>query len=129
MTLTAQQIFDTVATHLLQQGRKAVIRNSEKSESCRYRTPEGLKCAVGCLIEDEEYQPEMEGRGVHTLAGLGLLPSRLSPFVDLLKALQRIHDYRTNAPSFKASVVNQMKRLAPEHGLDTSVLDQYKETP
>lgn len=66
--MNAQEIFDTVASHLLQQGRKAV----SVLGSCRYRITAPadvvLKCAIGCLIPDELYNPEMEGPGVSNLA-------------------------------------------------------------
>lgn len=54
--LTAQSIFDTVAWHLIKQGRPAWAKNG--SGGCMYRTPDGLKCAIGCLIADDEYRPE-----------------------------------------------------------------------
>jgi hypothetical protein len=55
--LTNQQIFDRVATHLLRQGK----RSMDSRGDCLYRSPEGLSCAVGCLIPDEAYLPTFEG--------------------------------------------------------------------
>lgn len=63
--MTNQEIFDTVAVHLLTQNKRATKANC--STTCQYRTSEGLKCAVGCLIPDEKYTPEMEPYGVYTL--------------------------------------------------------------
>lgn len=94
--LTAQEIFNTVATHLLTQMQKSLLDGR-----CVYRHPDGLKCAVGCLITDEEYQSTMEGNSITTLIyhdpmmeNFKIYPSLLR-FVDqvsLLRALQRIHD-------------------------------------
>jgi len=53
---TPQEIFDIVATHLLKQNRRA-----KDGFSCRYRGDEGTKCAVGCLIDDQHYNVDMEG--------------------------------------------------------------------
>ena len=30
---------------------------------CLYRTKGGLQCAVGCLIDDDNYSPQLEGHG------------------------------------------------------------------
>lgn len=54
----AQEIFNKVAAHLLKQGRPA-----REEDRCRYRTTDGLSCAVGCLIPDELYSPSFEGSG------------------------------------------------------------------
>jgi hypothetical protein len=53
---TDQEIFDTVAKHLLAQGERAITENG----ACAYRGVEGRKCAIGCLIPDEVYDPNME---------------------------------------------------------------------
>lgn len=66
---------------------------------CRYRTPQGLKCAVGVLIPDELYSGSMEGYGVGTLftefphVMETLFPYHLMEEVKyLLIQLQNIHD-------------------------------------
>lgn len=88
--MNAQEIFDTVATHLLTQRRKSMtLVNGEPL--CLYRDPIGLKCAVGCLITDEEYYPEMEGQIISAVFNSHKL-QRFKPFHDLLFNLQRIHD-------------------------------------
>ena len=48
--MNTQQIFDKVATHLLTQNARSAAEGS-----CLYRSPSGLKCAVGCLISDSVY--------------------------------------------------------------------------
>ena len=57
-----------VRAHLLAQGQQA----SSLQGSCRYRLvmPDEtvLKCAIGCLIVDEAYDPLMEGAGVELLS-------------------------------------------------------------
>ena len=61
--MNRQKVFDTVLTHLRTQNRRAV----NGSGGCVYRSPEGLKCAIGCLIPDELYRSSMEGT---TVSGL-----------------------------------------------------------
>lgn len=55
---TAQQVFDQVANHLLTQKIK-----SKGVKYCRYKTAEGLMCAAGCLIGDDEYDEKFETAG------------------------------------------------------------------
>ena len=78
---TLQEIFNQAANHLLTQNEKSkglIIHNAipelgiaESSNiSCKYRNKEGLKCAIGVFISDEEYNEK----------------------INLLKKLQRTHD-------------------------------------
>lgn len=60
--LDRQKTFDTMLAHLRQQGKPAVVHGTT---SCRYRTSDGLKCAVGALIPDENYDPSIEGGSVN----------------------------------------------------------------
>jgi len=55
-----QEIFDTVARHLLTQKQRAVT-TTQKGDVCAYRGADGTKCALGCLIPDSLYSPDMEG--------------------------------------------------------------------
>lgn len=54
-----QKVFDAVAQHLLEQRAKAV----DDLGQCRYRAPDGRRCAIGSLVSDTAYSPLMEGRG------------------------------------------------------------------
>lgn len=89
--MTNQEIFDIVARHLLKQGAK-----SEDTETCLYRGPNGLKCAVGVLIPDAYYLPAMEGRGVDTFMDrfheAGKASGITHESLPLLRKLQACHD-------------------------------------
>lgn len=85
---TLQDIFDQSSNHLLKQNKKA---REEYSTTCRYRTNDGLMCAVGCLISDDEYDPSIEGRGVHDLISTYEIDVHGS-VSSLLSRLQEIHD-------------------------------------
>ena len=56
-----QEIFEKVKAHLLSQNAKSLTEDG----MCAYRGVGGLKCAVGCLISDDVYQPEMENHNVY----------------------------------------------------------------
>lgn len=92
--MTQQEIFNTVVEHLLTQNVRSL-----DGEICMYRSKEGLKCAIGCLIPDDEYSVELEGYQVSVIQS-GLYKSLLSKKtldmfqnnLTLLKHLQDIHD-------------------------------------
>lgn len=90
--MEAQEIFNTVVTHLRTQNAKAMNLNND----CQYRSDDGLKCAVGCLISDEDYDEKFEGRTVRDLCQSNMfsldLESMIVKNIDLLSILQRIHD-------------------------------------
>ena len=104
--MTPQEVFNKVVTHLRTQGCKAqhLVSPGTVTQTadyvCRYRQQTDthtFKCAVGCLIPDEEYRTDMEGHGLDSLLESGLLTSeRQKEFFQhrrLLQALQQIHDY------------------------------------
>lgn len=84
-----QQTFDRIVTHLRKQGCRCV----DGFESCKYRNNVGQKCAAGCLIENDEYKPKMEGRCIQTLINECYKFRNITKEnLDLVKALQSVHD-------------------------------------
>ena len=96
-----QQIFDTVATHLLTQNRKSTSGDAT-GQGCHgaYRGDNGTTCAVGCLIPDNMYLITMEGQNIDNDA----VWAALCPVIganeyvkrekfDLLEDLQSVHDF------------------------------------
>lgn len=53
--MTLQETFDKVVAHLAQQKRPATPKEQPLAHGANnmYRTPEGLACAVGCLLPDD----------------------------------------------------------------------------
>ena len=81
-----QEVFDQVVDHLLTQNK--VSQNSDGL--CVYKNEEGLKCAAGCFISDEEYDGyKMEGNEWDFLAKTGLVPRM---HMTLIKRMQDVHD-------------------------------------
>jgi hypothetical protein len=65
-------------------------RSAFSDESCSYRGPNGLKCAAGILIPDEEYTfDSFEGKDWGHLVQNGYVESRFS---EQIIELQNIHD-------------------------------------
>jgi len=111
--MSAQQVFDHVAEHLLTQGVKSIDIEDEGEEPiCLYRA-ENLACAVGCLIPNSLYVPEMEKKNVATLLVIFSCLKYLQPHEKLLFALQSIHD---NKRSYSWS--EALKELAEEYKLN-----------
>ena len=98
-----QEIFDTVSTHLLTQNRKSITEINGKPEVCAYRGNNGASCAIGCLIPDAAYHPDLEGQSIsdadvwvaaHPVIGSSFLGSRHAGNAKfkLLRELQMMHD-------------------------------------
>lgn len=90
--MTNQEIFTTVKNHLLTQNARSAepIKEGMSESYCKYRGPNGLMCAVGCLIPDEMYSDSIEFNPV------GYLPKEILDHMGgnewLLQRLQSIHD-------------------------------------
>ena len=82
-----QDIFDQAVNHLLTQ-----MKPSRNDDICLYRSDDGLKCAVGCFIADDEYIGDMEGECVETLIVNGRMSSISRDRLKLLDKLQSMHD-------------------------------------
>ena len=94
-----QEVFNKVVTHLRKQGRKSSMLAYEGCRPrylCAYRGDVGAKCAIGCLIDDEHYRPEMEAKPVYDSLVWAALEASLGTEVEktnrLFMFLQRVHD-------------------------------------
>lgn len=105
---TEQEVFDQVANHLLTQG----VKCQDHSYRCMYRH-NGLKCAAGCLIGDDEYNLNMEQK---------LWNENFSPYHNsLIRSLQGIHD------AFDTCYwISELKKCALHFKLETKVLEKYE---
>lgn len=103
---TAQEIFTFVLTFLREQKFASTKHNQH---SCAYQGDFGMKCAVGCLISESEYDPEIEGTSVTDLeqyASIEAIYYRFKPHLLLLNRLQSAHD--TCMPSAKISNIGSL---------------------
>lgn len=118
---TEQEVFDQVAKHLLTQLKKS----SHMDYGCRYRLELGdgtiLKCAVGCLIADNEYSYIIEGEiygseHFREFFGFGCK----SPHLNLLRRLQYLHD-NTSADLWNIG----LKHIALDFNLNADILKEF----
>ena len=90
-----QVVFDRVVNHLLTQNKRSVSKFEYGIDNA-YHSDEGLKCAIGCLINDEVYKSDIEGHSIdeveviYSLVNSGIKTDR--KIIRLLQELQRIHD-------------------------------------
>lgn len=111
--MDSQEAFNRCAEHLLNQGVKALDTNAD----CVYRSPDGLKCAVGAIIPDDKYHPDMENVGVPFINqrfDLGWSDK----LCDLLDSLQSVHD---DSPPERW--VEGLVEVATIYNLDASVVN------
>lgn len=116
---TDQSLFETVARHLFSQGRKAM-----EGQSCRYRTEDGLMCAVGCVLPDELYSEELEGSTAPIL--FDVLPEFSKMFTpvqkNLLTSLQWVHDDEANWDTSE-TLMKALIGTGASYGLSFTFLD------
>lgn len=113
---TEQQVFDQVAKHLLMQSRKSVQDGAYK-----YHSSDGTKCAAGCLVSDDEYDPEMEGmtwKGNKNVNSREDVPEKHLLFVH---GLQRIHDHK-----FVSDWKNALIDFAKDHMLNYVIATKFR---
>lgn len=109
---TEQEVFEQSAKHLLKQNTKSVsVVYNEKT--CLYKH-EGLCCAAGVFISDEEYKPDIEGQGWISLVYRGKVPDE---HATLILQLQTIHD-SWDVENWKKKLIN----LAIKQKLDYSFI-------
>lgn len=110
---TAQEVFDQVAKHLLTQNETSYC--DDAVGVCAYRGPDGLKCAAGCLIADDEYNTDWEQQGWTVLVDSRAVPLKHH---DLIRSLQMIHD-EYDQDSWREHLTD----LADKHKLNTAALN------
>lgn len=124
--MTEQEAFDIVVKHLFEQKRPSMscARGRLEMPICAYRGVEGRKCAIGALISDEEYSPELEDKDVTTLDLDDALPPSLRGLdIVFLAELQDIHDLAelTERGTFAMGALRaSLRELAAERGLKTN---------
>jgi hypothetical protein len=117
---TMQEVFDTIARHLLTQREPSA---SEDGETCLYFGPDGKRCAAGCLLTEPvgKLNDEPWGR----LVDAGVVPGAHRELID---RLQTIHDDATCRLTLPLMVQwpLRLRALAEELGLSDSVIAEME---
>lgn len=138
-----QEVLNTAYNGLMNQGYGAY---DDQEEECRYRAPNGSKCAVGILIPDHLYTGAIEGTGVaradphgtfneqelwHILEELQL---DTQEHIKLMSAMQYAHDdFVKNYPDatteeFRREMTEEFCTIAERFGLNDPVWTPKQET-
>lgn len=113
---TKQEVFDQVAKHLMKQGKQSTVWDAvAELERCVYHGPNGLMCAAGCLISDDEYEKNFEGRSWRSLVTESAVPSAHRA---IITQLQEIHD---NCPP--ELWLKKLRNCAQSNNLSTAILE------
>lgn len=107
-----QETFDTVVGALIKQGRPSVGEGK-----CKYRGPNGDKCAVGHLIPDSKYRETMEGRAINDMAVFYVVQG-LGHNVALVESLQMAHDDYSSMPNFMSNFIAMAKEISRDYRLE-----------
>lgn len=121
-----QRIYNKVAKHFLKQRCHAIAKDGK---SCLYRGPRGAMCAIGALIPNSSYQPEMENKSFEDLTkNFKKLPKYFysRTMREFLGDLQTAHDEshistRSNARN-RNELFAFLTAVGKDHNLDTSLL-------
>ena len=111
-----QQAFDKMVTHLFTQKVQALDTNG----TCQYKVDNGLKCAVGALISDADYNEEFEGSPVHDI--IYNIPDLVHLDIDILTRVQCIHDEFAPKHWFR-----ELSNTCALFNLDYAILKTFEE--
>lgn len=118
-----QELFTRAVLGVIAQGKPSMT-----DVSCAYRGPNGTKCAVGFLIEDDFLPPDLnEDAGLADneeiweaiLVSNPDLAPQLGPEARrMLEKLQNAHDNAALDTPFVASFIHRARKLADEYNLE-----------
>lgn len=126
-----QEAFNKAVIGVVAQGGPSLMAPHLGAFSqCAYRAENGRKCAVGHLIEDDDYTPYFEGRPASLVRDT--LKSLKGVDASLLHAIQSAHD-RMLADEHIDGFIADAKNIANEYNLTfpeeevKALLDKSKE--
>ena len=116
-----QAILDRVIAFLHAQGGPGRQHNG-----CFYRTDDGRRSALGCLIPDEVYSDDLEDRDPADLPRrvFDALDAESDDEIAFLIALETAHDEAANesdSAEFWSQWVKALERIARQHSLSLAV--------
>jgi hypothetical protein len=113
-TFTPQELFDKAYLGLVAQGKRSY------ENGCKYRTKDGLKCAVGFLIDDKTAE-EWDNFGSIDQVKCHIdredLPDWLFTNSPMLQRIQQAHDDLADDDAFIIEFKHEMANIATSYGL------------
>lgn len=116
--LTPQQAYDQIREYFAREGAVlAKTENPGELNGCWYRSPNGAKCAVGCLIPDEAYNSKMEDHTLSSLVFEGLVSIPSVRLEEFLRKAQAKHDTSNSVEDF----ISRLDSLAPNFNIKVPI--------
>lgn len=119
--MDTQTVVDKILTHLWDQGR---VSYDLSLNGCAYRGEDGTKCAIGILIPDDIYSPNMEGKSFHQLCQQYDVVADL-PEIKAIKqvgeVMQQLHDNLQGMPDFRKRLRNRAQAWLSDYGLTVNL--------
>ena len=118
-----QELFDRIYRHAVSMDKPSEGPNGL---DCAYRSPDGSRCLIGCLIPDHKYNPRMEGKGITILImdSIGV-PHDMEPF---LEACQCAHDeFSPISSKWKKYMLESLSNIAKDYGLNIPDVEASEE--
>jgi len=112
--MTTQTAFNKIVKHLKKQGWKKSAHPEDyvgDEPNCLYRGPDGMSCAIGCLIKDKDYDRSMEGQEVDNLIDNFSLTYLEEIDLSFLSDMQYFHDGGMSNPA------EELDAIADTYGL------------
>ena len=109
---TQQEVFNLVYAGLRNQGFRSSLNVTHR---CSYRGQDGMKCAIGHILDDDFYDPKIEGCGVKFVLDLLPVVDNAYAFYD---GLQVAHD---DAES-EDDMAYRLMKFATKFGLEVPAL-------
>ena len=116
-----QDVFDKVLNHMRVQGKLSL----GVEDSCAYRGNNGLKCAIGALIPDKNYDKDIEGLHAGNSMVYSKLPYPLENCKDnkFLENIQKnMHDH-IDPSNFKVNLEKNAEEFSKNYGLVYNALE------
>lgn len=108
--MTKQEMFNKVAAWLTRPG---FTQSKKDNGFCAYRGVDGNKCAIGILIPDCKYSPNLEGKSAYEEC-ISVAAGIPEGGQGLAFDLQVIHD----SVRLHTNMVQEINFVALEHGLE-----------
>lgn len=120
---TKQQAFDVAVRGVFEQGGPGW---DDRFGECVYRNDQGLRCAVGQLLSENDLAKDIDGATPADLVKLEILPKWVGK---LASDLQKSHDnsFYLDSQNFMQIFLQRCVSVAEEHNLDDSVARQCME--
>jgi hypothetical protein len=119
--MDTQAVVNKVLKHLWDQGR---VSHEPYVGGCAYRGMDGTKCAIGILIPDEIYSPNMEGMSFHQLCRQHNAVANL-PEIQAIKqvgeVLQQLHDNLQGTSNFRKRLRHSAQEWLADYGLTVNL--------